>query len=181
MAQEVVIPETEQVPTTIDLKVPEWILDNLERQFRERYLERHTIPDLDKRQKTALKPMTDQREKINEGLKKNAENRIKAYKAKANKKQLTDILKEEVDLMSQKVIKQQEIDDEREKLGYSAKIKLAKDTNEAHKWKRYQQLDDNLGALNVGDKPLETEETDVAEYLSAKENTKDLIRQAIIL
>lgn len=177
--------QTAQIETTQDqapaeqLEVPEWVLDNLLRQTREWQLETHIIPAATADQAQALKPLTDKRTKINDGLKENAEARAEAYENKANKSVIMDILKQEDELKSKKVKIQQKIDRERDSLDATTTLSESRKLLKVHKFKRYQGLEENLGNLAVlGSEPLETEEEDILEY-DVDKSRRNIIARAI--
>jgi len=192
MAQVAATQTTEQ-PTQAPLPddIPDWIIDNIVRQYRERYLEKTTIPNLANQQKLALEPLANRRKALaktrsalNDQLDSNKQKRLNAVKTKAVKKVLVEVLQEEAELEAEKALLeakkaeiQKQIDDKREELGISEEISVAKLKVKAHKWRRYEQLD-KLG-LEIGDKPTESEEDDVAAYQLEVENTKRLIRQKL--
>jgi len=177
--------QTAQIETTQDeapaeqLEVPEWVLDNLLRQTREWQLETHIIPAAIADQKEALKPLTDKRSDINDGLKENAEARAKAYESKANKSVIMDILKEEDQLKSNKAKIQGKIDAERDSLEATATLSEARKLVKVHKFKRYQGLETHFGDLEtLGSEPLETEDEDVLEY-DLDRSRKNIIARAL--
>lgn len=154
------IPVSEQLPLSV-----EEIVLNIERQAREFALESIAIPELRFRQEIALSPITTKQKTVSDLLKANA-----AARAKAPVKELGKIRKDELELLIQandlKEVKKQK----RAELGIATQISSAKAAVDAHKWRRYEQL--QKAGVKPNADPLPREDEDMEAHKAFKAANK---------
>ena len=172
-------PEIVEAPEE-EVDYPDWMVDNILYQARERYLEEESIPEKNARRSSALGVYKDKLSKIREKLKENTKARHEATEKGSTKKVLVEISFNELELLSQKATLEQERDKKDEDLGIKPEIDDDKDSLGAVKWKRYKELGENVpGFYTMGSQPIDGEEELVQEYKAARRVERAQIRAAL--
>ena len=162
LTQAVAVPE---VPVT---PLPDWVLDNLQRQAREFFLEEEIIPHLKGEQAVNLTPITAKIRTANKALKEIDEKRLTVPV-----KQLSALRKEEITIRATKKIL---VEDRKAKviaLGFKAQIDEAVTTAKAHRFHRQMDIA-TQGYSESGVSSLKSEAKDIETYLGWMEKQKIL-------